>query len=190
MADIVTPNDFKRGMCIKHKGQLWYIVSYARGRTGMRRPYVNTKMKNVETGRVAEETFAADDKFEFIYMDKRPMQFLYRSGDKYVFMDMETYEQPELEAEVVDDMADLMVDNAECFFTIAEDRVIAVELPDFVELTVTQADPHLKGDTAGAEYRKVTVETGAEIMVPTHIKEGDKIQIDTRERTYVKRVNS
>lgn len=187
---IVTPNDFKKGMCIRFKDQLCYIVDYHRGRTGMRRPYVNTKLKTVETGSVLEETFSSDDKFESVFMEKKPLQYLYRNGDKYVFMDLETFEQPELNDDAVGHVMDLLKENGEVNALIAENRIISVELPDFIELKVTEAPPHIKGDTATAEYRKVTVETGGQVMAPPHIKDGDVIQIDTRTREYLKRISN
>ncbi len=186
---IVTPNDFKRGMCIKYRNQLATIVSYARGRTGMRRPYVNTKLRMIETGQVLEDTFAADDKFESVFLDQRSSTYMYRSGDMYVFMDNETYDQPELPADMFEDIADLMKDNCEVTLVLADGRYIEAVLPDFIELEVTEAAPHIRGDTATPDYKKVKMETGAEISVPPHIKVGDVLQIDTRTREYVKRVN-
>lgn len=185
---IVTPNDFKRGMCIRYRNQLVTILTYARGRTGMRRPYVNTKMRVIETGQVLEDTFSADDKFESVFLDQRPSTYMYKTGDKLVFMDNETYDQPELPAELFEEIEDLMKENSEVTLVMADGRYIDAVLPDFIELEVTEAAPHVRGDTATSDFKRITLETGATIMVPPHIKVGDKLQIDTRTREYVKRI--
>lgn len=187
---VITPNEFKRGMSILHRDSLWEIVEYYRQRTGKRKPYVVTRLRNLETGRVLEETFSANEKIEHAFIERRPMEYLYRAGGSFVLMDQETYEQPEFTEAQMESIAELLKEGTTVQVTSYEDRVIGVSLPDFVELAVSEAPPHLRGDTATSEYREVTLETGAKIKAPPFVSEGDVIQIDTRTREYVKRVDA
>jgi len=185
----ITPNDFKRGMTVIYEGQLFEIVSYDFNKHAQREGMMITKMRNIESGKNLEVRFSSSTKIEQAFIEKKPMQYLYRDGKNYVFMDPETYEQPTMTEEQVGHISDLMKEGMDVYFTLYESKVLGAALRDFIELAVTEAPPYIKGDTASSEYTRVELETGATIMVPPFVQEGDIIQIDTRTREYVKRVS-
>jgi len=184
----INPADFRNGMTVNYRDGMWTIINHSSRKMGRGAATYTAKMKNVETGQVLEDTFRAGEKLEQVILEEKPMQYLYQNGDKIVLMDPDTFEQPELSAEFLEGSMDLLREGDNVMATVNEGKFIAVRLHDFVELAVTEAPPHAKGDTANAEYRPVTLETGAEVKVPPFIGEGDVVQIDTRSREYVKRV--
>ena len=185
----ITPNDFKRGMTILYESQLWEIVSYEFNKHAQREGMMITKMRNLESGKNLEVRFSSSSKIEQAYIEKKPMQYLYREGKNYVFMDPETYEQPSMTEAQVGHISDLMKEGMDVYFTMYESKVLGASLRDFIELVVVEAPPYIKGDTASSEYTRIELETGATIMVPPFVQEGDIVQIDTRNREYVKRVS-
>jgi elongation factor P len=151
--------------------------------------FVRTKLKNLRTGRMLEKTFRSGEKVEEADIDERKMQYLYQDGDSLVFMDSQSYEQIPIPGEQLGDAKKYLLENTEVGVQIYKGTAINIELPPFVQLTVTQSDPGLKGDTASGGTKPVTVETGAVIQAPLFIKEGETIRIDTRSGQYVERVN-
>ena len=146
-------------------------------------------MRNLENGRILENTYTAGEKIEIISVERRPYQFLYKDDMGFNFMHNETFEQIQLGEEMVDN-ADLMKEGqyVEMMFLADEERVLTCELPQFVEMEVTYTEPAVKGDTASTNAQKAaTLETGAEIMVPLFINQGEKIRVDTRDRSYYER---
>ena len=187
---MATTADFKNGLCIDFNGKPCTIVWFQHVKPGKGPAFVKTKLRNLENGRILEKTYSAGEKIDTITVERRPYQFLYKDENGFNFMHTETFEQIFLEKDLVDN-ADLMKDgqNVEMMFLTDEDRVLTCELPQFVELEVTYTEPAVKGDTASTNAQKAaTLETGAEIMVPLFINQGDKIRVDTRDRSYGERV--
>jgi len=153
---------------------------------------VKVKMRNLENGRILENTYNAGEKIEIISIERRPYQFLYKDDMGYNFMHNETFEQISLQADLIDN-SDLMKEgqNVEMMFLADEERVLTCELPPFVEMEITYTEPAVKGDTASTNAMKAaTVETGAEVMVPLFINQGERIKVDTRTRSYSERCKS
>jgi elongation factor P len=184
----ISTNQFKNGMTIEHRDGLWQIVEFQHVKPGKGGAFVRTKLKNVKTGQVLEETFTAGRKFEVARVENRKMQYLYRDGDTLHFMDSQTYEQIALEADFVGDAARWIVENMVCEIQMHDGVAIGVEPPTFVELKVTHADPGVKGDTATAGTKPATLETGAVVQVPLFVQVGDAVKVDTRTGDYLTRV--
>src|SRR3989339_506646 len=185
-------SDFKNGLCIDFNGKPCSIVWFQHVKPGKGGAFVKVKMRNLENGRILENTYNAGEKIEIISVERRPYQFLYKDDMGYNFMHTETFEQISLEANMVDN-ADLMKEgqNVEMMFLADEERVLTCELPPFVEMEITYTEPAVKGDTASTNAMKAaTVETGAEVMVPLFINQGERIKVDTRTRSYSERCKS
>jgi elongation factor P len=188
---MATTADFKNGLCIDYNGKPCSIVWFQHVKPGKGGAFVKVKMRNLENGRILENTFNAGEKIELVRIERRPHQFLYKDESGFHFMHNETFEQVDLPDDMLDN-ADLMKEGqyVEMMFHADDERVLSCELPPFVELEVTYAEPAVKGDTSGSTnaQKSVTVETGAEIMVPLFVNQGDRIKIDTRDRAYSERV--
>lgn len=184
----ISTNQFKNGMTIEHRDGLWQIVDFQHVKPGKGGAFVRTKLKNLRTGQVLEETFTAGRKFELARVENRKMQFLYRDGDTWHFMDTQTFEQTALGADFVGDAARWITENMVVDVQTYEARPIGVEPPMHVELEVTHADPGVKGDTATAGTKPVTLETGAVIQAPLFVQTGDRVKVDTRTGEYITRV--
>lgn len=187
---MATTADFKNGLYMSFNGKPCQVVWFQHVKPGKGAAFVKTKLRNLENGRILENTFSAGEKIDLISVERRPYQFLYKDDLGFHFMHNETFEQIDLEPEMVDN-ADLMKDGqiVEMMFLADEERVLTCELPQFVELEITYTEPAVKGDTASTNALKsATVETGAEIMVPLFINQGDKIRIKTEDRSYGERV--
>jgi elongation factor P len=188
---MATTADFKNGLCIEYNGKPCSIVWFQHVKPGKGGAFVKVKMRNLENGRMLENTFNAGEKIDLVRIERRPYQFLYKDESGFHFMHNETFEQVDLYDDMVDN-ADLMKEGqyVEMMFHADDERVLSCELPPFVELEVTYAEPAVKGDTSGSTnaQKSVTVETGAEIMVPLFVNQGDRIKIDTRSREYSERV--
>lgn len=185
---MISTNQFKNGMTIEHRDGLWQIVEFQHVKPGKGGAFVRTKLKNLKTGQVVEDTFRAGEKFELARVEVKKMQYLYREGDTFHFMDTQTYEQIALDAGFVGDAAKWMVENAVAEIQTHDGTPIGVEPPTFVELEVTHADPGLKGDTATAGTKPVTLESGAVIQAPLFLQPGDRVKVDTRSGEYITRV--
>jgi elongation factor P len=187
---MATTADFKNGLCLNFNGKPCSIVWFQHVKPGKGGAFVKVKMRNLENGRILENTFTAGEKIDLVNIERRPYQYLYKDDSGYNFMHNETYEQISLQPEMIDN-ADLMKEGqyVEMMFNADEDRVLTCELPPFVELEITYAEPGVKGDTASSSALKpATLETGAEIKVPLFISQGEKIRVDTRNREYYERV--
>lgn len=179
---------FKNGMCIMHDGKRWVIIDFQHVKPGKGGAFVRTKLKELESGRVVEYTFRAGEKFDDVRIEKRKMQYLYNDGDNFIFMDNNSYEQVELDADFVGDNAKWLLENDEVEVLTADGDYIGIEPPMFVELEVTETDPGFKGDTVQGGSKPATLETGAVIQVPMFINQGDRLRVDTRDGRYVTRV--
>jgi elongation factor P len=187
---MATTADFKNGMCIEFNGKLYTLVQFQHVKPGKGGAFVRTKLKNLETGKVIENTFTSGVKINPVRIERRPYQFLYNDDLGYHFMHQETFEQITLQKDIVDG-PDLLKEGqyVEMMVHAEQEAILTCELPPFVELTVTYTEPGLKGDTASSTALKAaTVETGATIQVPLFIEIGQKIKIDTRTRDYSERV--
>lgn len=187
---MATTSDFRNGLCIEHNGKLYTIVQFQHVKPGKGAAFVRTKLKNLDNGKVIENTFNAGVKINTVRIERRPHQFLYKDDTGYHFMHQETFEQIMLPEELVEGY-DLMKEgqNVEIVVHAENESVLSCELPPFVELEVTYTEPGLKGDTASSSALKpATLETGVSINVPLFISIGEKIKIDTRTREYSERV--
>jgi elongation factor P len=184
---VATTNDLKNGMTLNIDGQLWNVVDFQHVKPGKGGAFVRTKLKNVLSGKVVDRTFNAGVRVEQASVDRREMQYLYREGDDFVFMDTETYDQPHIPAETVGDAANYLLEEQNATVAFNEGVPLYVELPAAVELTVSQTDPGLQGDRSTGGTKPATVETGAQIQVPLFITTGEKIKVDTRTGAYLGR---
>lgn len=187
MATISTA-DFKNGMCIIFNGKMYTIIEFQHVKPGKGSAFVRTKLKDIKSGRVIDNTFNAGVKLENVRLETKKLQYLYNDGVDYHFMDNDSYEQMSMPASDVGDAAKWLKENDEASLLYAGDELISVEPPMFVELEVTHTEPGFKGDTATNTTKPATLETGIELQVPTFIEIGDVLQIDTRDGRFIKRV--
>jgi elongation factor P len=184
---VATTNDLKNGMTLNLDGQLWNVVDFQHVKPGKGGAFVRTKLKNVLSGKVVDRTFNAGVRVEQASVDKREMQYLYREGDDFVFMDTQDYDQPHIPGSVVGDAADYLLEEQNAVIAFNEGVPLYVELPAAVALTVSQTDPGLQGDRSTGGTKPATLETGAQIQVPLFIITGEKIRVDTRTGQYLGR---
>jgi len=185
-------SDFKNGLCLDINGDLVTIVQFQHVKPGKGPAFVRTKLKNIKTGKVVEKTFTAGVKIDLARIERRPYQFLYKDEVGYVFMHNETYEQITID-EVIIEQSDLLKEgqNVEIVVHADTETPLICELPPFVEMEVTYTEPGLRGDTSSSSsLKQATVETGAVINVPLFINTGERIKVDTRDRSYSERVKS
>jgi elongation factor P len=185
---MATTNDLKNGTVLNLDGQLWAVVEFQHVKPGKGPAFVRTKLKNVESGKVVDKTFNAGTKVETASVDKRTMQYLYNDGTSYVFMDTSTYEQTEVAPAIVGTARDYLLDNQEAVVATNDGRVLYVELPPSVELTIEHTEPGLQGDRSSGGTKPARLETGKEIQVPLFITNGEKVKVDTRDGSYLGRV--
>lgn len=186
---MASTNDLKNGMCLDIEGTLWTVIEFQHVKPGKGPAFVRTKMRQVLTGKVVEKTFNAGVKIEIAILEKREMQFLYKEGEDFVFMDNKTYDQMNISAGTVGDAANYMLENTEAIVAINENNPLYIELPASVELTVTYTEPGLQGDRSSGGTKPATVETGIQVQVPLFIKQDEKIMVDTRDGSYQGRAN-
>jgi elongation factor P len=184
---MATTNDLKNGMVLNLDGQLWTVVEFQHVKPGKGGAFVRTKLKNVLSGKVVDKTFNAGVKVDTATVDKRTMQYLYRDGDDFVFMDMQSYDQINVPADTVADAASFMLENQEAVIGLHEGSPLFVELPASVVLTVDYTEPGLQGDRSTGGTKPATVETGYTVAVPLFITTGEKIKVDTRDGSYLGR---
>lgn len=184
----VTTSNFKNGMCIIYDDKRWIIVEFQHVKPGKGGAFVRTKVKELTTGRVVDITFRAGEKVEDVRVETKRMQYLYKDGATFYFMDTNNYEQVELETGFVGDAAKWLRENDEVEVVTADGDYIGVEPPMFVELTVIETEPGFKGDTVQGGTKAATLETGAVVQVPMFVEAGERLRIDTRDGRYVTRV--
>ena len=184
---MISSNDFRPGVTIELDGGVWRVIEFLHVKPGKGAAFVRTKLKNAQTGSVVERTFRAAETVPSATLEKRTMQHTYKEGDQFVFMDMESYEENNLNASQIGDRVKYLKEGMEVNVVIWNDAVLEVELPNSVVLEVTQTDPGVKGDTATGGTKPAIVETGAQVMVPLFISIGERIKIDTRTDTYLGR---
>jgi elongation factor P len=184
---VPTTNDLKNGMTLSIDGQLWNVVEFQHVKPGKGGAFVRTKLKNVMSGKVVERTFNAGVKVDVASVDKRDMQYLYREGDDFVFMDLRDYDQPRIPADVIGDAANFLLEEQMAVVAFNDGVPLYVELPAAVELTVTHTDPGVQGDRSTGGTKPATLETGAQVQVPLFISTGEKVKVDTRTGEYLGR---
>lgn len=187
---MATTNDLKNGMVLRIDGQLWTVTWFQHHKPGKGGAVVRTKLKNVLTGKTVDKTFTADVKVDVANVDKRDMQYLYHDGTSYVFMDTNTYDQLELNETVVGDAKDFLLENQDAVVAVNDGIPLYIELPASVELTIEYTEPGLQGDRSSSGTKPARLETGREIQVPLFITQGEKIKVDTRDGSYLGRVQS
>lgn len=188
-ATVATTNDLKNGMTLDIEGQLWTVVEFQHVKPGKGPAFVRTKLKQVMTGKVVDKTFNAGVKVEIAILEKREMNFLYKEGDDFVFMDNKNFDQMTISSSTVGESSNYMLENTEAIVAIHEGNPLYIELPASVELTVTYTEPGLQGDRSSGGTKPATVETGIEVQVPLFIKQDEKIIVDTRDGSYQGRAN-
>ena len=186
---VATTNDLKNGMTLDIEGQLWTVVEFQHVKPGKGPAFVRTKLKQVLTGKVVDKTYNAGVKVEIAILEKRDMNFLYKEGDDFVFMDNENFDQMTISAATVGEASNYMLENTEAIVAIHEGNPLYIELPASVELTVTYTEPGLQGDRSSGGTKPATVETGIEVQVPLFIKQDEKVLVDTRDGSYQGRAN-
>lgn len=186
---MASTNDLKNGLVLNIDGQLWAVVEFQHVKPGKGPAFVRTKLKNVITGKVVDKTFNAGVSVETANVDKRDMQYLYRDGDAWVFMDMQSFDQYPVSDAIVGEASKYLLENQSAVVAIHEGEPIYIELPASVELMVTYTEPGLQGDRSSAGTKPATLETGAEIKVPLFLESNTKIKVDTRDGSYLGRVN-
>jgi elongation factor P len=186
---MISVTDLRNGTKVTMDGGLWECLEYSHLKMGRGGAKVVTKFRNLETGSIVERTFNSGEKLEDIFIEYRTMQYLYSDsdGDMYTFMDMETYEQPILTAEQIGDGAKYLKETMEVTVDYYDNRPLKVTLPNVVELTITQTDPGVKGDTVSGGSKPAVVETGATVNVPLFVEQGETIRVDTRTGDYLGR---
>lgn len=184
---MISTNDLRTGITIELDNGIWSVVEFLHVKPGKGAAFVRTKLKNVETGNVMEKTFRAGEKLPRAILDRRDMQFLYRSDEEFVFMDNESFEQISLYKEQIGDGVKYLKEGMNISVLKHDTRIIGVDLPNFVELEVTDTPPGERGNTATGGTKPATLETGAIVNVPFFVNNGDKIRVDTRTNSYLDR---
>jgi len=187
---MITPNQFKRGAKIELDGEPYGVVEFLHIKCGRGGATVRTKVKSLKTGAVIERTFKSDEKIKQPDFEDKQMQYLYNDGATFFFMDNESYEQVEVASEAIGDQSLFLPENINVQVQIFNGQPIGIELPNFVELEVTETDPGLKGDTVSGGNKPATVITGGTVNVPLFINIGDVLKIDTRDQAYMERVRT
>ena len=183
----VSTNDLKNGMALNLPEGLMTVVEFQHVKPGKGGAFVRTKLKNFRTGAVLEKTFRADEKVPLAVIDKREMQYLYREGSSYVFMDNQTYEQLQVVADDLGDAVKYIKEGDTVILPIHDGAVVGVELPAAVELTIAETEPGVQGDRVSGARKPATLETGLVVQVPLFIEAGERIKVDTRTGEYLAR---
>lgn len=184
---MISSNDFRTGTSIEMDGSVWKVVEFLHVKPGKGSAFVRTKLKNVKTGNVVEKTFRAGETVPQANIEKVVMQHTYKDGDDYVFMDMETFEELTIEPSKLGDKAKFLKEEMEASVLLWNGAVLDIELPTSVILEIVETDPGVKGDTATGGTKPAILETGAQVMVPLFIAQGERIKVDTRDGSYLGR---
>jgi len=184
----ITTNDLKNGITLELDGVLFQVVEFQHVKPGKGGAFVRSKLRNLRTGAVIDRTFNAGIRVEQAILERKDMQFLYRDGDEYVFMDLESYDQQHVSPVALGDAADYMVENSVAIIAFYNGDIVTVEIPASVELTITETEPGIQGDRVSGARKPATLETGKVIQVPLFVNIGDKVKVDTRSGDYITRV--
>ena len=186
---MATTADIRNGLVIEHKNDLYRVVDFQHVKPGKGGAFVRTKLKNLKTGRVIDETWNSGERITDVRLEPHTMQFLYASGDDYHFMNTATYDQVQIPRATLDEFAGYLKDGMTLDILMRDAEIVTIDFPQMVELEIVETeDAAARGDTARAFQKRAKVETGAEVMVPGFIKLGDRVKIDTTTGKYVERV--
>ena len=181
-------SDFKNGLIIEHKNNLWKIIEFLHVKPGKGGAFVRSKLKNIRTGQVVDETFRAGEKIEIVRVVARVYTYLYKDNSNYVFMDQETFDQISLEEIHVKVVLDFLLENTEATIAFNGDDPIEVRIPQHMNIKIIETDPGEKGNTAQGGSKPAVLESGVVIQVPLFLQIGDQIKVDTKEKRYIERV--
>jgi elongation factor P len=184
----ITTNDLKNGITLELDNGLFTVVEFQHVKPGKGGAFVRTKLRNLRNGNVFEKTFNAGIRVEQAILDKRDMQFLYKDGDDFVFMDTESYDQSNISPTALGEAADYLVEQAMAIIAYHNNEIVTVEIPASVELVVSETEPGVQGDRVSGAKKPATLETGKVIQVPLFVNVGDKLKVDTRTGDYITRV--
>jgi elongation factor P len=184
----ITTNDIKNGMTLEIESNLFQIVDFQHVKPGKGHAFVRTTLKNVRSGAVVDRTFRAGEKVERALIDNRDMQFLYRDGNDYVFMDSTTYDQIQVAPSTLGDAASYLIENASAVLKMYGDEVVGTELPAAVELSISETEPGVQGDRVSGARKPATLETGLVVQVPPFVNTGDTVRVNTDTGEYLSRV--
>ncbi len=185
---MITAGDFRPGMVVELDGELHAVLDFHHIKRGRGTAVVRAKFRNLKTGAITERTFMPEERYPRAYMEQRRMQYLYRDDGGYVFMDQETYDQIHLPGDLVGEGVRWLKENTAVTVVFYEGRPMAVELPNAVELQVTETAPGVRGDTVAGSSKPAKLETGATVNIPFFVNVGDRIKVDTRTGEYIERV--
>ena len=185
---MISVNDLKTGLTLEIDGGLWNVVEFMHVKPGKGAAFVRTKLKNAESGNVIEKTFRAGEKVAKATLDKRDMQYLYKEGNDFVMMDLESYEQISVSADKIGEGVKYLKENMNVAILLHGTNIIGIDIPNFVELEVIDTPPAEKGNTAQGGTKPATLETGAVVNVPFFVTNGTIIRVDTRSNEYLDRV--
>ena len=185
---MISVTEMRKGTVVELDGEIYRVLEYHHHKPGRGNAIIRTKLRNLRSGATIERTFTSGERVQDVRLDHQTVQFLYRDGDLYYFMDMETFEQPALKAEVLGDAVNYLTEGVTVELETYQGEPVAIELPTTVDLKVVEAEPGVAGDTATSATKQVTLETGLKIQVPLFVNEGDVVRVDTRTGNYVTRV--
>ncbi len=185
---MATTADLRNSAVLNFKDDLWAVVEFQHVKPGKGVAFVRTRLKNVRTGKVVEQTFRSGEKMDIVKLEEKSMQYLYPEGEHFVFMDTSNYEQAHVPKELIGDKIKYMKEGEICSVRFNEGNAVVLEIPNFIALRIVKTDPGVKGDTVSGSGKPATLETGAVVQVPFFLSEGELIRVDTRTNTYLERV--
>ena len=185
---MASTSDFKNGLILNHKNNLWKIISFLHVKPGKGNAFVRSKLKNIKTGQVVDETFRAGEKIDVVRVEARDYTYLYNDGDNYIFMDQESFEQINLSKSYVEDVLPFLFENTITTIAFNGNEPIEVRIPQHMNVEIRETDPGEKGNTAQGGSKPAVLATGTTIQVPLFIQVGDMIKIDTKDKRYIERV--
>jgi len=185
---MIDVNDLRKGVTFEYDGQLFKVLAYEHNKPGRGNATIRIKARNLRTGSTLEKTFISGNRVQDVRLEYQNVQYIYTDGNFYTFMNNQTYEQPSVSAKIIGDMVNFLKEGMEAKLTFYNNDVIDIELPTSVDLKVTRSEVAVRGDTATGVTKRVTVETGAKVDVPSFVNEGDTIRVDTRTGAYLTRV--
>jgi elongation factor P len=186
---MATTSDIRNGMIIEFKDGIYEITEFLHVKPGKGNTFVRTKLKNIKTGQVLENSFRTSEKLTEIRVEKSKKQYLYSDGTFYVFMDNETYEQLNVPSEVIGDLDKFLTENTDVVMKTTESgEIMGIELPTSIEMEIVECEPNVRGNTASASGKNAETQTGLKLTVPFFVEVGDKIRVDTRNGSYIERV--
>jgi elongation factor P len=187
-ANVIDVNELRSGVTFELDGELYKVIEYSHHKPGRGKATIRTKVRNMRSGSVLEKSFSSGDRVQDVRLDYHLVQYLYQDGDLFHFMNLETYDQPALNAAALGEVINYLTEGLEVKLTFYQGEALDIELPTAVDLEVVESEMAVKGDTATGANKFVTTATGLKVQVPMFVQAGDKIRVDTRSGAYVTRV--